>query len=100
MPKKKTFSLTEFKKLLKSKSVIMGTGRTIKDLKKGNIDKVFLSSNCPESVEKDLNYYASLSKTDVVKLQYPNDELGVICKKPFSISVLSLLKQKNSTQGQ
>lgn len=98
MPKKKTFNLTEFKKLLKSKSVIIGTGRTIKNLKKGNIGKIFLSSNCPESVERTLNYYASLNKIDVVKLQYPNDELGVICKKPFSISVLCLLKQKNSTQ--
>lgn len=92
MPKKKSFSLTEFKKLLKSKLVVIGTERTIKSLKRGNIEKVFLSSNCPTNVEKDLGYYASLSKADVIRLQYPNDEIGVICKKPFSISVLSILK--------
>ena len=96
MPKEKTFSSTELKKLFKSKSLIIGTERTIKSLKKGGIDKVFLSSNCPENVEKDMNYYASLSKAEVVKLHYPNDELGVICKKPFSISVLSLLKGDNN----
>ena len=96
MPAEKTFSSTELKKLFKSKSLIIGTERTIKSLKKGGIDKVFLSSNCPENVEKDMNYYASLGKAEVVKLQYPNDELGVICKKPFSISVLSLLKGDNN----
>ena len=92
MAKKKGFSLTEFKKLLTSKDIILGTETTMKNLKIGAIERVFLSSNCPENVERNLSYYASLSKADVVKLQYPNDELGVICKKPFSISVLALLK--------
>jgi large subunit ribosomal protein L30e len=91
MPKKK-FSLTEFKKLLKSEALVIGTDRTVKNLKKGNVERVFLSSNCNPTVEHDLNHYASLSKTEIVKLQYPNDELGVICKKPYSISVLALLK--------
>ena len=92
MADKKSFSVTEFKKLIKSKNLLIGTERTIKNLKLGNVERVFLSSNCPQNVEKDLDHYASLSKADIVKLQYPNDELGVICKKPFSISVLALLK--------
>ena len=92
MPKNKTFSITELKKLLKSKSVVIGTERTIKNLKKGNVDKIFISSNCSENAEKDLNYYASLSKADVVKLQYSNEEIGIICKKPFAISVLAELQ--------
>ena len=70
----------------------MGTERTVKNLKNGKIERVFLSSNCPQNVERDLSHYASLGKADVVRLQCPNDELGVICKKPFSISVLALLK--------
>lgn len=91
---KKSFSLTEFKKLLKSEALIVGTKLTLKNLKQGNIEKVFMSSNCPETVENDINYYASLSKTNIIKLQYPNDELGVICKKQYSISVLSFLNKK------
>ncbi len=97
MPRKKSFSLTEFRKLLKSKSLIIGTERTLKNLKRGNVQKVFLSSNCPEKVKDNVNHYISSNKAEVVKLQYPNDELGTICKKPFSISVLALLNQKNST---
>lgn len=90
MPKKIT--TTEIKKMLKSGNVIIGTERTIKNLKLGNVQKVLLSSNCPVRVENDVKYYAGLSGAELHKLEYPNDELSVICKKPFSISVLSFLK--------
>jgi len=83
---------TEIRKLIKAKSLVIGTERTIKNLKLGKVDKVILSSNCPENVVDDLDYYAGLSKAETVKVPFANEELGVICKKPFSISVLSILK--------
>ena len=89
----------EIKKMIKSSNVVLGTGRAIKNLKLGRVQKVLVSSNCPASVEKDINYYAGLSGAEFHKLDYPNDELSVICKKPFFISVLALLKQKNSTNA-
>lgn len=82
----------EIKKMLKSSNVVIGTERAIKSLKLGKVQKVLVSSNCSASVEKDINYYAGLSGAEFHKLDYPNDELSVICKKPFSISVLALLK--------
>jgi len=88
----KKIDAAEIKKMLKSGSVVVGTERTMKNLKLGRVQKILLSSNCPANVEKDINYYAGLSGADVHKLDYPNDELSVICKKPFSISVLALLK--------
>jgi len=92
MPRQKKLTSTELRKLIKSKTLVVGTERTIKNLKLGKVDKVILSSNCPDRVIDDLNYYTGLSKTETVKTQLPNEELGVICKKPFSISVLSILK--------
>ncbi|MBI2522974.1 ribosomal L7Ae/L30e/S12e/Gadd45 family protein [Candidatus Woesearchaeota archaeon] len=92
MAMKKSFSSTEIKKLIKAKNIIIGTERTIKSLKLGKVDKVLLSSNCAERVVNDINYYADLSKAETIRVRYPNDELGVICKKPFSVSVLSILK--------
>ena len=82
----------EIKKMLKLGNIIIGTERTIKSLKLGRIAKVLVSSNCPAKVEKDISYYVGLSGAELHKLDYPNDELGVICKKPFSISVLALTK--------
>ena len=90
MPKK--INSAEIKKLLKAGNVIIGTQRTVKSLRLGKIEKVLLSSNCPARIEQDINYYAGLSGAELHKLSYPNDELGIICKKPFSISVLAVVK--------
>ena len=92
MTQKKSLSSTEIKKLIKAKKVIIGTQRTVKSLRLGKVDKVLLSSNCAEQAVNDINYYAGLSKAEIIMVRYPNDELGVICKKPFSVSVLSILK--------
>lgn len=88
----KKIDSSEIKKLMKSGNIIIGTEKTIKSLKLGRVQKVMLSANCPSKVEKDINYYAGLGGAEFHKLDYRNDELGVICKKPFSISVLALLK--------
>ncbi len=82
----------EIKKIVKAGNVIIGTEKSIKSLKLGRIQKVLLSSNCPANVEKDINYYSELNGSEVQKLDFPNDELGIICKKPFSISVLAVVK--------
>lgn len=90
MPKK--IDAAEIKKLLKSGNVVVGTDRTLKNLKLGKVQKVLISSNCPSKVEDGINYYAGLSGAEIHKLEIPNDELSVICRKPFSISVLAFLK--------
>ena len=91
----KKINTVEIKKMLKSGGLIMGTEKSLKSLKLGKVQKVLMSSNCPASVEKSISYYAGLNGAEVHKLEYPNDELGVICKKPFSISVLALVKGAN-----
>jgi len=93
MAKKKTSDvLAEIKKLIENKKAIVGTKRTIKNLKLGKLSRVYITVNCPENVKKDLEYYSKLAKVPVVELNYPNDELGILCKKSYSISVLSQAK--------
>lgn len=93
MAKKKVADIIkEIKKLIESKKVRIGTEIAIKNMKLGKVERVYLSSNCPAEVKKTIEYYGKLGNVEIVTLEYPNDELGVICKKPFSISVLSVLK--------
>ncbi len=84
--------MKEIKKLLESDKLIIGKDRVLKYLKKGGLEKVFLASNVDESSLKDIEYYAGLSGVVVERLSLANDELGTFCKKPFSISVMGLLK--------
>ncbi len=84
--------VSELKKILKGEKVVIGTQRTLKELKRGSVERVFVTSNCPAAVEQDIDHYTRLSGAEKIKISLPNEELGIICKKPFSISVVSLLK--------
>ena len=85
-------SISEIRKIIKQGKAAIGTNEVMKKLKLGKISKVYVTSNCPLPVKKDVKYYAGLSGAEVVQLKQPNDELGVLCKKPFAISVLGLVK--------
>jgi len=85
-------SVDEIKGALKKKKLVLGTESTIKNLRLGRLSKVFATSNCPESVKKDLEYYGKLANVQIEYLSIPNDELGTICKKQFAISVLGQKK--------
>jgi len=85
-------NIAEIKKNLGSYKLLMGKDRTLKSLKVGNVAVVYVSSNCEDSLLETINHYASLNNTKVVELRCPNEELGTLCKKPFSISVLCVLK--------
>ncbi|HLC46776.1 MAG TPA: ribosomal L7Ae/L30e/S12e/Gadd45 family protein [Candidatus Nanoarchaeia archaeon] len=83
----------DIKKFVKDKKAVIGTEQTIKMLKQGRVTEVFLSSNCMKETKETIQRYASLGGVKVTDLEIPNDELGVICKKPFMISVLSVSKE-------
>lgn len=85
-------AIDDIKKGLKEGKAVIGTKRVIKSLKLGKLAEVYLTSNCPLDVKEDIRYYSKLAKVKVIQLKQANDELGVICKKPFAISVLGLVK--------
>jgi ribosomal protein L30E len=85
--------IADIKKHLGDKRLVLGTKLTTKNLKLGKLEKVFVTSNCPESVKKDVEFYSASGNCKAEMLDIPNDELGVICKKQFSVSVAGLLKQ-------
>lgn len=82
----------EIKKLLKTENLVFGAEKTIKALRNNELIKVFLASNAPEEMIKDIEYYSSIANVEFEKLDVPNDELGVVCKKPFSIVCIGMKK--------
>ena len=85
-------SIQLLKKDLKKKGIVFGTDRTIKELKNGKVEKIYISSNCPKETRDDILYYSKLANVKIIELKENNEELAVVCKKPFSISVLSILR--------
>jgi len=88
----KKLSGTEIKKIVQTHKVVIGTEESIAQLKRGKVEKILISSNCPATILADIAHYAELSNAEVIQAPFTNEELAVICKKPFSISVLSILK--------
>jgi len=81
-------SLENLKKALKEGKVVFGTERTLKMMKDGKVKEVVICSNCKEAAEKEIMHDADVLGIKVVKAKENNEELGILCKKPFSISVL------------
>jgi len=85
-------SLEILRKDLKTREMIFGADRTIKLLKNGKIERVYLASNCSDSNKNDILYYSKLAGIEAEELEESNEDLATICKKPFNISVVSVKK--------
>ena len=85
-------SIKEIKQLLKTKKLIFGTEQVIKNMKQNKLEKFFISSNCKYETKKDLEHYAKMEKVEGLSLKKSNKDIGIICKRPFSISVVGVLK--------
>jgi large subunit ribosomal protein L30e len=90
--KKSSQYIIEIKKNLEEGNIKIGTNSTMKSLKTGLIKKVFVTKNCPDTVKNDLSYYKKIKDFEIADIPLTNEELGNICKKPFSISILGLVK--------
>ncbi|MGM5481803.1 MAG: ribosomal L7Ae/L30e/S12e/Gadd45 family protein [Nanobdellota archaeon] len=84
--------MKEIRDNLTTGKLIIGTRRTMKKMKQATIEKVFLAKNCPGLIADDIKHFASLDDVKVEQLNTNCDELGTMCKKPFHVSVVSILK--------
>ena len=82
----------QLRKLIEDRKVIIGTSRTIQALKADKLKRVVLASNASEATADAVTRYSSQTGVAIDELSVPNDELGVMCKKPFSISLLGIRK--------
>ncbi len=83
-------AIKELKSVMNTGKLVVGTEETVKGIKDKSLSKVYLASNTPSDVVEDINYYANLSGVEVVRLDFPNEELGVVCQRPYYISVLGI----------
>jgi len=80
----------EIRKGIKENKIIFGYKKVIKALKQSNLKLVILASNVPENIRKDIEYNSKLSGVKLKVSKKTNKDLGVLCGKPFSVSVLGI----------
>lgn len=79
----------EIRKLLGTDKIILGTERSLKALAAGKLTKIIIASNCADETRKTID--ETLGKTELVVADEDNEELGVLCKKPFRVAVIGIL---------
>lgn len=82
-------SVELLKKDLKDKKFTLGLNETLKKIKLGKVQNIFLAKDC-NSKERDMILnYKKIGEINVYELDITSLEIGALCKKQFSISVLS-----------
>lgn len=75
---------------VKKKEVVLGYNQVIKILKTGHPKMIVLAKNIPKERKETILHNAKLSKVEVKEFDGDNTNLGLICGKPFSVSILAI----------
>ena len=85
-------AITELRKNVQSSKLVIGLREVRKMLKQDKLSRVFVASNLPEASLLVMRQSCEAVNCELVELAIPNDELGVMCKKPFSIAAVGVLR--------
>jgi large subunit ribosomal protein L30e len=80
----------EIQQALKANKVVLGYKESIKILKKRETKKIILAKNTPENLRKLFEHNAKIFNIPVEIFDGSSKDLGVLCGKPFPVSVLAL----------
>ncbi len=72
---------------LKKKKPVLGLEAALKKIRRQEISKIYVASN--SHAKGSLLNLGKSMKVEVVILEENSKELGTLCKKPFSVSVIS-----------
>lgn len=72
---------------LKNKKPIFGLKITLKKIASNKIKKVYIASNC--HVKDKLELMSKTSGFELIEVEQNSNELGKLCKMPFSTSIVS-----------
>ncbi len=75
---------------VESGKVDFGSRKGLKNSVSGKVKLFVLASNIPSGVKEDVLKYSKTSEIPIIEFDGNNMELGSICGKPFSVSLLSV----------
>ena len=78
------------KDAVRDNKIILGYNRVIREIKTGKSKIIIYANNIPKDKLDNIIHNTKLVKIDVK--EYPDDSvnLGLVCGKPFSVSVLTI----------
>ncbi len=82
------------KEKIKQDKVLLGYKSVMKSLKSSRPELIVYANNLPDDRKKMIEHNAKISNVEIK--EYPNDNvnLGLVCGKPFSVSILAIRRSK------
>jgi len=81
---------------VKTGKVVLGAESAVKNAQTGKAKLLVISANCPAEIRSDIEYYAGLSGVKIMVYQGTSIDLGMVCKKPFTVSALTVKEAGDS----
>lgn len=75
---------------LKTGKVLFGGNNAVKTARMGKAKLIIISASCPKNLREDIEYYCKLSKIPIVVYNGTSVDLGILCRKPFMVSALTI----------
>jgi ribosomal protein L30E len=85
--------ISKIRSLLETDRLIFGSSEVNKALQEGKLEAVVITSNLPDMDKEQFRHYSEISNVELFELEETNEQLGLICKKPFNIAVLGIVKE-------
>jgi len=85
---------TLIKEKIKQNKIIIGYKTVIKSLKNDHPELIVIAANTPADKKKMIEHNAKISKIQVKEYSKDSVDLGLLCGKPFSVSVLAIKRGK------
>jgi large subunit ribosomal protein L30e len=80
----------------KTGKIQFGANSALKSAKAKKAKLILLSSNCPQSIRDNIEYYCKLSEIPVSVYKGDSSDLGALCGKPFEVSALTVKEPGDS----
>lgn len=80
----------------KTGKIQLGANSALKSAKMRKAKLIIVSSNCPQKIREDIEYYCKLSKVPVSIYKGNSLDLGAVCGKPFEVSFLTIREPGDS----
>ncbi|RLG57309.1 MAG: 50S ribosomal protein L30e [Hadesarchaea archaeon] len=89
----------EIRQAVAAGNVVIGTDKSLKVLKQGKAKLVVVASNCSSEVLADVERYAKLGNVPVHVFDGNSEDLGLLCGKPFLVSVLTIVEGESRSSA-
>lgn len=82
--------IKKIKAALKEKKAVLGYKEVLREIKVKTPEMVIYANNLPKNMFDEIEHNAKIGDIKIYKFPKDSTELGLICKKPFPVSILAI----------